>query len=1094
MVEGGTTTVTVLVTDLVDSTRLLQLGAGGFDDVRRSSLDAMGAGIAAARGTVVKSTGDGVLAVFTSAADAVAAAVAVQRSADALRRRDARCPAVRVGVATGEATPEDGDWYGAPVIEAARLCGLAEGGQIVTTAVVRALVGPHRGHRWRPLEPVVLKGFDEAVDLVEVGWEPAPSDAPPLPAAADQARTASIVGRSEELDRLVTAWKGARAGEVRTVLVSGEPGVGKTRLVAELAAAAREDGATVLWGRCDEDLGAGYRPFTEALRLWFATGDRSTDGLDRTALGRILPELGPETSTGVVAGGDAEGERLRLFDAVVGLLHRAAEDGPLLLVLDDLHWATTPTLLLLRHLVLDARPVPLLVAVTYRDTELDRAHPLSGVLADLRRASDAERVPLSGLSETGVLELLEDAAGGDVDATAEDLAAAIHAETEGNPFFVGQILRHLVETGAVVRDGSTWRLARPIADVGIPEGVREVVGWRLSRLSETTNEVLAVAAVAGRDFDLTVLRAGTERAEDELIPALDEAVAAHLVLELDDSGRFTFVHALVRQTLLAELTWARRALVHRRIGERLARRPGADPAAVAHHLCEGAVAGAVEEAVRWSLLAMDATWAQLAFEEGVAVGRRVVEVLDLVDDGAHRARAEVLSRLSRLVQYVGDTLQAKELGDAAVAAGRASGDPLAFGGAVAARYMWARAGVAEPDAVATIEEAVAAVGDQAPATRALLLGTAALHRAVNENEGAAALPQAVAAVEAARGAGDPFVLQLALFTQASVVLGTPDVGTQLAVLAQLEDLQGQTGIGGPVTAFDRARVRFVVSLQRGDRAGAARAIEEGSETAGVVGVGRMPAAMTSMWRACLALADGRLAEARTEADGLLALASLDPNFQNSWASLVFRVAWEEGTAGTFVDLVRGVAEATPGLVALRVVLAQALLAAGDDAGARAILRELVADDLAAVPRDVVWSATLAQLTELAAGLDDAEAAAALRPHVEPFAGQLVVVAWGVFVAGAAERYLGMVDLVTGDAAAALRHLDAAVEQEEALGMTGLALRSRWWRARALAAVGRIDEAGRESDGVTEAAAALGIGPLTVPAVGPQHPQGPLPPR
>lgn len=1097
MVEDATTTVTVVVTDLVDSTRLLQLGVGGFDDVRRSGLEAMATAVAAGRGTLVKSTGDGVIAVFTSAADAVAAAIGVQRAVDALRRRDGRCPAVRVGIATGEATHEDGDWFGAPVIEAARLCALADGGAIVATAVVRALVGPHRGHRWRVLEPVVLKGFDEPVEVVEVGWEPAPSDAPPLPAAADRARTASLVGRSEELDRVVTAWKAARAGEVRTVLVSGEPGVGKTRLVAELAALARQDGATVLWGRCDEELSVGYRPFTEALRPLVAGGGAAAEGLDRLALGRLLPELGTDTATGVVAGGDGEGERLRLFDAVVELLHRAAGDGPLLLVLDDLHWATTPTLLLLRHVLLDPRPVPLFVAVTYRDTDLDRAHPLSGVLAELRRAAHAERVPLGGLSEAGVLELLEDAAGGDVDATAEELAVAIHAETEGNPFFVGQVLRHLVETGAVVRDGSTWRLARPIADVGIPEGVREVVGWRLSRLSEQANAVLAAAAVAGREFDLAVLRAATDLGEVELIPALDDAVAAHLVVELDGGGRFTFVHALVRQTLLAELTRARRALVHRRIGEGLARRPDADAATVAHHLCEGAVAGAVEEAVRWSLLAMDAAWTQLAFEEGMAIGRRVVDVLDLldlVDEEASRTRADVLSRLSRFVQYMGDTVEAKALGDAAVVAGRASGDPVVFAEAVVSRYLWARAGVEEPGAIATMEEAIAAVGDRSPTTRALLLTVAALYRAVNANEGAAALPQATAAVEVARTAGDAFVLQLALFTQASVVLGTPDVDTQLAALAEMERLPGLERRDGPVTSFDTARLRFAVSLQRGDRAGAERAIEEATDTAGMVGVGRMPAAMTAMWRGCLALADGRLAVARTEADGLLAVAALDPNFQNSWASLVFRIAWEEGTAGTLVDLVRGVAAATPGLVALRVVLAQALLAAGDDDGARAIVRELVADDLAGVPRDVVWSATLAQLTELAAGLGDVEAAAALRPHLEPFAGQFLVVAWGVFLAGSAVRYLGMADLVRGDAAGALRHLDAAVAHEASLGMTGLALRSRWWRARALAAAGRAEEAAREAAAVPGEAAALGLGSLATPPVDPQDPQVPLPSR
>lgn len=1045
MAGSVTATITVVMTDLVDSTRLLRHGADAFDDIRRAHFDAVRAAIASARGVEVKSTGDGLMATFASAADAIGAATGVQQAVASLQVRDPRSPAVRVGIGCGEAVSEDGDWYGQPVIEAARLCAEAAPGQILATSVVRAVVGTRGGHDFRSLGERLLKGFDEPTGIVEVGWAPLHRSAVALPPSVDHALTGFLAGRVEELDRLRVAWKAAQAGERHAVFVAGEPGVGKTRLVAELAREAHASGATVLWGRCDEEVTLPYQPFGEAVRHWWAAraGDAHARGVDTDGLGPLLPRAERPAPALGAFGGDPEGERIRLFEAVGSLLRAEATEGPVVLVVDDAHWAATPTLLLLRHLLCDTTPLPFLAIVTYRDTDLDRTHPLAGMLADLRRLAPTERLDLAGLSAAAVLELVEAAAGHELGPDGADLAAALHAETEGNAFFLVQTLRHLAESGAVVQVDGRWTVSRPIDELGIPEGVREVVGRRLSRLSASANDVLRVGSVIGRDFDLETVDVVIDIDPDESLDAIEEAVAAHLVQE--DSGRpgrFTFAHAIVRQTLLAELTAARRARLHRKVGDTLARRAGVAAAEVAFHLCEGATAGAVDAATAWSVKAMEEAWSQWAFEEGVRAGRRALQVLELVDEPAPAARASILTLLARNRQYAGDTEDAKGIADDAIDAAVEAGDAALFAEAVISRFSWARAGVPEPRAAALFAEALQRIGDSDPALRARLLMTAALERAVNEGEGAGALEQMRAAAALARECGDFPTLGSALFGQASCVSGTADVETQRAAVTELRAVADAAKRHGYDPGFDEARLAVVLSLQTGDRDEAEAAIARAAQTAALPGVGRIPAAMVAMWRGALALAEGRLDDAQAYADALLDVASFDSNYRNSWASLSFAIANARGTAADLVDVIEAAVADTPALASLRAVLIQALLAAGRDDQARAIFDELVADDLAAVPRDVVWSSCLAVLADACACFADATAADDLRRHLLPFEGQMLVVAWGVSLPGAADRFIGMLDLVRGDVDAAATRLRDAIALEEKMRLPRLAAESR----------------------------------------------------
>src|SRR6185369_2625244 len=249
------------------------------------------------------------------------------------------------------------------------------------------------------------------------------------------------------------------------------------------------DGGIVLFGGCDEDVGLPFRPFVEALRHYVTHAPDAVlaahVAAHRGELARLVPELArrvPDLPAPQVA--EAETERFLLFEAVTGLLAAASRDRPLVLVLDDLQWAAAPELLLLKHLVRSAEPMRLLVIGTYRDTDLSRTHALTPVLADLRREGGVERIALQGLDDAAVETLVAAVARHDLDAALIALAHAVRRETEGNPFFIGEVIRHLGESGALFEEGGRWTYRGPIAQLGIPEGVREVIGRRLGRLSE----------------------------------------------------------------------------------------------------------------------------------------------------------------------------------------------------------------------------------------------------------------------------------------------------------------------------------------------------------------------------------------------------------------------------------------------------------------------------------------------------------------------------------------------------------------------------------------------------------------------------------
>jgi hypothetical protein len=451
-----------------------------------------------------------------------------------------------------------------------------------------------------------------------------------------------FVGREAALAQLRATL--ATTGRLRVAAVGGEPGVGKTRLSMEFAAVAHAEGAIVLFGRCDEEAVVPYQPFAEALRTYVSAVPAAAGllGAAERLLGRQATRPDPDPTL----------ERLALFDGLIEFLAGVGRAGPLVLVLDDLHWADAPTLALLRHLCRAPAPIPGLVVATYRDSELARTHPLAATLAELRREHAVERVPLSGLAREDVAAMLERASGHPAPAA---FVRALHDETEGNPFFIEEIVRHLIESGAIVQREGRWTSDRSIADMQIPEGVREAVGRRLARLSDAANRALTQAAVLGRRFEFDVLAEMAEAGEDELLDALDEALAAQLVVEVaGERATYAFRHALVRETLYAELSLPRRQRTHLRAADAIERVAGAaadeHASTIALHLRTAGAAANARRALDWTLRAAAAHAAALAWEEASA---QLEAALELVDDAGSEPleRAAIHERLADL-RYV----------------------------------------------------------------------------------------------------------------------------------------------------------------------------------------------------------------------------------------------------------------------------------------------------------------------------------------------------------------------------------------------------------------------------------------------------------
>ena len=463
-----------------------------------------------------------------------------------------------------------------------------------------------------------------------------------------------FVGRQREMGELKAALEDTLSGRGRLVTLVGEPGIGKTRTALELATYAGLRQAQVLWGRCYEDEGAPpYWPWVQAIRSYVRDVDpdqlRSEMGAGAADIAEVVSDV-REQLPGLESPQQLEPEqaRFRLFDSITAFLKSAGRRQPIVLVLDDLHWADHPSLLLLEFVARELANSRVLIIGTYRDMELSRQHPLSHTLGELNRERLFQRVLLRGLDQDDVARFIELASGV---TPPPGMLEAVHRQTEGNPLFVTEVVRLLVQDGELTQD-SGGAEGRDSWSVRIPEGVREVIGRRLDRLSERCNETLTIASVIGREFTLAQLSPLIEdMTEDRLLEVLEEALSARVIEELPRMvGRYQFTHALIQETLSGELTTTRRVRLHARIAEALEELYGDDAeshaAELAHHFVEAEGVLGTDKLIRYSLLAGNRTMALYAYEEALShFGRALAAKEGDAPDSARSIDAETAELL-----------------------------------------------------------------------------------------------------------------------------------------------------------------------------------------------------------------------------------------------------------------------------------------------------------------------------------------------------------------------------------------------------------------------------------------------------------------
>jgi DNA-binding CsgD family transcriptional regulator len=852
---------------------------------------------------------------------------------------------------------------------------------------------------------------------------------PDLPDPLHLASTFPFVGRSAELERLRTLMPSAHGERCRGVLLGGEPGSGKSRLVREFAAEAARDGALVLYGAGDAVVRTPYGAFVEALhqlaRMIEPAELRAALGSGGGELTRLLPDLAArfaDLPAPVMA--DPDTERHRLHTAVADLLAEITTRRPALLVIEDLHWADAPTLLLLRHLARTGT-ARLLLLTTFRDTEADIPEGLAETLADLRRY-DVVRLRLAGLSADEVAEFVARTGGGEIGPGLRELAQAIHDLTEGNAFLVCELWRALVETGTVALGDGTIRVTRPLAELGSPESVREVVRGRLSRLGPWTSDLLELAATAGAEFELDVVRRAAGFGEPELLAALDEAVRSGMIEELPPHGlAYRFTHELVRRALYDRLSGARRAELHLRVGEALEAadaRSGRALADLAHHFAAAAPFGPAERAVGYNVLAARAAATALAFDEAAA---RLRTALALGADSP-----EIFVELGNASHLGGKSLAALDAFTAAADIAREDGNvELLARAAIGYEEACWRPGMADQGAVELLEEAVAELGDDDSELRVgLLSGLArALDLQGRRERGAVVRTSAIAMARRLDDrAGLATVLMRSYWSR-----GTTSLEEILGMLTEAREIGaelGNTEIRAEAMAW---RVPALVALCDHDAArqeiAALRETAEQTAQPFIIHV-------VEHHGSAIALCDGRLeaaeALARRSHEWERLLTGRGPS--GVYGIQMFGIQREQGRLAEVAPVIRILAGNParegpwrPGLVA---VLAEL----GMEAEARRELSRVVADGLDPL-RESLWLASLAYLTDACSALGDESTAALLYPEFEPFAGGNVMIGHVVACYGAADRYLGMLAATLGESEVAEQHFDRAMELNRRMG-------------------------------------------------------------
>jgi predicted ATPase/class 3 adenylate cyclase/DNA-binding CsgD family transcriptional regulator len=1049
----------ILFCDLVGSTEVLvRVGDERYDELRRDFDRQVDTAVVDHGGRIVKGLGDGAMATFVTPSQAVAAAVAIQRAS-----RPPPSPLeylmgrVRIGISAGEVSEESGDLHGTPVVEAARLCAAAAPGQVLVGEGA-ALLTRRSEHELRAAGEVELKGLPEPMPVFEVVWQTESLTAPTvaLPGALAVSSAFPFVARSAEWKTLAAAWAAVARGGRHLVLVGGETGVGKTRIVSEFARSMHEDGAVVLFGACDEDGGLPFQPFVEALehlltqatRLGLEPAASDPDGLLSRFLSQPSHEPSASPASGVpqvVHAGDVD--RHRLFQAVTDALVEAGQVAPVLLLLDDLHWAGRPTMQLVLHLMRSPAPLRLCLIATYRTTPDDIGAGLRETLPDLHRIEGTTRVVVRGLDRDAISAFLQAASGAALDPMLAQMADLMARQTDGNPFLMCELWRHFIETGDVVSDDGRWRVVRPVTTAGSPDAVRSVVGKRVDRLPEPVRRVLDVASVVGASFSLDVLAAAMGQDRPDTLDLLEPAQANGMI-ETTSPGSFRFAHALVWRAVYDRLPESRRARMHLSVAGAIARLGPAQrslPELARHHLAALPVADP-DVVLAVTARAARAAIISLAFEDAVEL---LDHVLHLAHDPARRA--ELLLLAADAENRSGNMLGAFERLREATALGRQAGrHDLVVTAALEFEATCWRFAIGHEEAEQLMRDALPLVKDEGTAIRALAARGRALSMCGRAEEADAAIEEAI------RRSGersDEAQLTFALSTWFNLpwrperyrlmlerAYELRALAARYSTEAEAMDAQhfllDSLALNGELTEFEREVAAYRRMAERSQ-------IAFNLYDISVVG------SMAAMLRGRFNEAEALAVAAHRMAGGLVGLDSSGP-----FSVQMFSLRREQGRLPEVRPVVELVASEGSDAGAWRPGLAALYAELGLLDRAREQLHVQVNRGMTTLPRDATFVASLSYLADAAVATGDESSARELYAALDPYRGSMVI--FGALVAcyGSADRYLGSLAELLGRSRDAEEHFLRAIEQERMGNATTWLAHSQYRYAAFLARQGR----------------------------------------
>lgn len=1025
----------VLFTDLVESTALgARLGPEQAEELRHIHFGLLRSVIEATGGIEVKNLGDGLMVTFTSPSRALACAIGIQQGVERHNRRASQALSVRIGLSAGEAVEEDGDYFGDTIVEAARLCAAASGGQIFTNAIVRAMVGRHALQRFADVGLLELKGLPEPVATVEVLWEPEVVEARvPLPAALIATSSQALFGffgRGAELERLATVQKRAfTEPRFQTVLVAGEAGIGKTAMIGRAAREAHASGTIVLLGQCDEDLTVPYEPWIEALsHLVQHLGASCLDGLaplHRAAISRFVPAL---DGTDWSRDASADSDRLVLMHAVEMLLKETSVETPIILVLDDLHWADAASLQLLRHLVASAGAMAVLILCTYRHTDLVQQHPLTALLADLHRMPGVERLRLAGLGDGETVELIAAAVGYDLDGDGVALAHALRRETDGNPFFTNELLRHLGESGVFEqRDDGRWMLQGGLDGSSLPASVRDVIARRVARLGPEAARIMSVASVIGRDFSLEILAQVAERTEDEVLDALEAATTAAIVMEREEiPGSFRFNHALIQRTLYQDLAATRRVRTHQRVAEAFeaaATDDHAHTAELARHWVAATRPADLDKALRYVVQAADEALAALAPDDAISWFQQALDLVARQRSPDASLRCRLLVGLGTAQRQVGAAYRDALL--EAIELAREIGDSELLIAAILAADRGV-AGTSGTDAewVAATEAALQAIGPGDSRARARLL--TALSQVIDAREWERRRDLSTEAVAVARRIADDATL-LAILPVAYQHYDPEALDRRLAETAEAIVLAAR--FGNPLAGCNALFHRIDACMQ------AAEIDEVDRRIAELAVLAEATALPLNLWQlrmmvACRSLLDGRCDDAEVEATAALevGMAGGQAEAMLAYGTQLLDICRHQGRLDEMVELLQQIPSESVAATGFRQLLGAVYCDLGRLDEARPLLALDVVTEFAELPRDESWLLMMTSCAVSATGLHDRHASRMLYEQLLPY--ERLVAAAYASVSGAVARHLGCLATELEHYDVAERHFGVALEIHE----------------------------------------------------------------